>query len=172
MTADELVNLAEQQGAEVGRYEGAVCWIKLQPLAIEALAAALAKPQPVGSALTERARFDLRALYIARQFTDGEGQERARLQSAIVDAMQEAAAAKPDCECRWRGDQSCPLHRPDRFATLNPPAPTEDAAEQLNKVRNILERMERKGGLGHDVHFWIGEALDAVAAIESKRAGS
>lgn len=47
--------------------------------------------EPEGRALTERARFDLRALYIARQFTD-DGRERAHLQSAIVDAMQEAAA--------------------------------------------------------------------------------
>lgn len=42
MKAAELVTLAEQHGAEVGRYEGAACWIKLQPRAIEALAAVLA----------------------------------------------------------------------------------------------------------------------------------
>jgi hypothetical protein len=44
LTADELVTLAEQHGAEVGRHEGATYWIKLQPRAIEALAAAMTAP--------------------------------------------------------------------------------------------------------------------------------
>lgn len=41
--------------------------------------------------------------------------------------------------------------------------PPESAG--LTKVRNILERMNRKGGLGLDVHEWVGDALDELDGL-------
>lgn len=55
MTRDELIALAEQHGAEVGRYEGQVVWVKLHQPSIDPFAAALSSATPAGEGLTAEA---------------------------------------------------------------------------------------------------------------------
>lgn len=51
MTRDELIALAEKSGAEVGRYEGEVVWVKLHQPSIESFSAALSSATPAGGGL-------------------------------------------------------------------------------------------------------------------------
>ena len=50
----------------------------------------------------------------------------------------------------------------DRLAA----ATSEPLAPVLTKVRQLLERMDRRGGLGLDVHEWIRDGLDELDRIE------